>query len=112
MLRCQMFDLSVLTRRSRAAPPPKGALPKGAPSIYGQRRNTMGSRLSAVNLDINVDDVLLKNLQDEYPDSFWEFTREPAEKVAPLSALTLPTAAQIAAAASAATASSAPPPPA
>jgi len=114
LLRCQMFDLGVLTRRSRGAPPPKGAISTASPSS-ALRRTTMGStpdfrRLSSVDLEVNVDAVLLKNLQDEYSNNFWEFTRDAADKVAPLSSLILPTPAQVAAAAAIAAASGSLPP--
>ena len=73
-IRCELFDLGLLkfhpTSQLKGAAVPRARL-----------------SLAAINIDVEVDEMLLSTMRVMLPDATWEFSREPAEKVAPLSAL-------------------------
>ncbi len=86
MLRCQIYDLGVLAHRPHGSgPPPTSAVSPKRSSLAPHHRST--PQLSMIDVNVNVDSDLLSSLRGDYPDAFWEFTRDAAEKSTPLTSL-------------------------
>ncbi len=81
-LRCHMYDLGLLPARPRGVTAPTRTFVKASRAAPIHE-----ARSSIINLDLTLDTKCISLLQQEYPEERWQVTREPVDKVAPMTSL-------------------------